>query len=83
MFKCAEEMSVTWPNISEDIRDFLCDCGCALSKENRRKGVKWGNPSALLPEETSYALDLFFLWRKDVFVDTSFEFQYQLVSRSS
>ena len=36
MLKASEDMSVTWPNISEDIRKYLGDCSCAMSKNTRR-----------------------------------------------
>lgn len=59
MNKCAEDMNVTWPYITEDIREYLSDCGCAVTKNNRRKCASWGKPEALLPDETSYALGLY------------------------
>ena len=59
MIKCAEDMNVTWPYITEDIREYLSDCGCAVTKNNQRTCVSWGKPEALLPDETSYALDLY------------------------
>jgi hypothetical protein len=36
MLKAGEDMNVTYPNIPEDIREYLGDCGCAISKNNRR-----------------------------------------------
>lgn len=59
MLKAAEDLNVIWPDISEDIREYLGDCGCAMSKNNRRKSKKWGTSEAVLPEDTSYALDLY------------------------
>jgi len=41
MLKAVEDMNVTWPNISEDIRECVGDCGCAMFKtivENVRSG---------------------------------------------
>ena len=58
MLKAAEDMNITWPNISDDIREYLGDCGCGMYKNNRRKSRKCGTPKAILPEETSYTLDL-------------------------
>jgi hypothetical protein len=52
-------LNVIWPDISEDIREYLGDCGCAMPKKNRRKSKKWGTTEAVLPEDTSYALDLY------------------------
>jgi hypothetical protein len=59
MIKWAEDMNVTWPYITKDIREYLSDCGCALTKNNRLKCASWGKPEALLPDENSYALDLY------------------------
>jgi len=38
----AEEAGFTWPLISEDVKEFLTDCGCSLAKKNRWKKMKWG-----------------------------------------
>jgi hypothetical protein len=54
MLKAAKNMNVNWTNISEDIREYLGHCGCAMSKNIRQ----WGTPEAILPEDGPYALDL-------------------------
>jgi hypothetical protein len=57
----ASNANFTWPGISEDIKLFLSDCSCALSKKNRRKTNQLGEPTkieSLIGEET-YALDLY------------------------
>ena len=59
MLKAGEDMNVTYPNIPEDIREYLGDCGCAISKNNRRASQKWETPEAILPEDTSYALGFY------------------------
>ena len=59
MLKAAEDLSVAEPIISKDIRDHLGDCGCVMSKNNRRRSKELGTQEVVLPEDTSYALDLY------------------------
>jgi len=40
MLAGAEEAGFTWPLISEDVKEFLTDCGCSLAKKNRWKKIK-------------------------------------------
>jgi hypothetical protein len=40
MLAGAEEAGFTWSLISEDVKEFLTDCGCSLAKKNRRKKMK-------------------------------------------
>jgi hypothetical protein len=48
-----------WPLISKVGKDFFSDCGCSLTKRNKRKKVTWGNGNVVLPEENSFAMDLY------------------------
>ena len=57
-FAGAEEAGFTWPLISEDVKEFLTDCGCSLAKKNRRKKMKWGKREEVLPEDNAFAVDL-------------------------
>jgi len=59
MLAGAEEAGFTWPLISEDLEEFLTDCGCSLAKKNRRKKMKWGKPEGVLPEDNAFAVDLY------------------------
>jgi hypothetical protein len=51
MIKCTEEIGVLWPNVSMDIREFPCDCGCALSRVARSLG--WDLESGSLYHDIS------------------------------
>jgi hypothetical protein len=53
MLAGAEEAGFTWPLISEDVKEFLTDCGCPLAKKNHRKKMKWGKPEEVLPEDNA------------------------------
>ena len=58
MLFSAKKAGITWPLISEDVKEFLTDFGCSLSKKNRRKKMKWGKPEEVLPEDNVSAVDL-------------------------
>jgi hypothetical protein len=60
MLAGAEDAGFTWPLISEDVKEFLTDCGCSLAKKNRRKKMKWGWPEEVLPEGNAFAVDFYF-----------------------
>lgn len=45
-----------WPSIAEDIKQFLADCLCSLTKKNRRKIQNWGTIDSTVAE---YCADLF------------------------
>ena len=59
IMNAANDACLTWPRISEDVQEFLIDCGCSLSKKNRRKRLTWGTPAAVYPSENSIAVDLY------------------------
>jgi len=59
MLAGAEEARFTWPLTSEDVKEFLTDCGCSLAKKNRRKKMKWGKPEEVLPEDNAFAMDVY------------------------
>ena len=58
MLFSAKKAGITWPLISEDVKEFLTDFGCSLAKKNRRKKMKWGKPEEVLPEDNVFAVDL-------------------------
>jgi hypothetical protein len=45
--------------VSENVKEFLTDCGCSLAKKNCRKKMKWGKPEEVLPEDNAFAVDLY------------------------
>ena len=59
MLAGAEEAGFTWRLISEDLKEFLTDCGCSLAKRNRRKNMKWGKPEEVLPEDNAFAVNVY------------------------
>jgi hypothetical protein len=52
----------TWPEMHEDVKDFLASCRCSLMKANKRKVLDFGKPKEI-PEiksaDAAFALDLF------------------------
>ena len=59
----AKDSKLTWPMISEDIREFLSDCCCGLAKSTRRKRVAWKHPKAVLPQKNPTQATLIFWWK--------------------
>jgi hypothetical protein len=55
----ADEARLNRPRMSEDVQEFLIDCGWSLNKKNRRKRSTWGNPAAVYPSQISIAVNLF------------------------
>ena len=53
MLASAKGAGFTWPLTSEDVKEFLTDCGCPLAKKNHRKKMKWGKPEEVLPEDNA------------------------------
>ena len=51
-----------------------------MLQANRRKGIKWGTPDTMTPEETLYALDMFsYTCKICLLIHSSFQFQYVMV----
>jgi hypothetical protein len=40
-------MKVIWSGLSQDIMEFLSDCNCALTKNNRRRKARLGKPKLI------------------------------------
>jgi hypothetical protein len=61
-----KEMKVTWLGISQDIMEFLSDCNCARTENNRRRITSLGKPKLIskLEDGKSYALDLYTFGKK-------------------